>query len=107
LASTEARDPAALRDWFITACAAASGQEPTADQVLDYAAISYLLHMASLFHDDKIDGAETRRAYLSPRHLGHTRAVQAVIPVHRGAQGALAYSDLDPELINEAIELNL
>jgi geranylgeranyl pyrophosphate synthase len=94
--------------WSSSACAAASGQEPSPDQVLDVAAMFELVHMASLVHDDIIDGAVTRRGVPTPHVIwGIHRAVLAGDYLFtRANKVALAYSDLGiPELINEAIEL--
>lgn len=94
--------------WSSSACGAATGHTPPADEVLDVAALFELVHMASLVHDDIIDGATTRRGVPTPHVIwGIHRAILAGDYLFtRANKVALAYSHLGiPELVNEAIEL--
>ncbi|MGE5578862.1 MAG: polyprenyl synthetase family protein [Bacillota bacterium] len=94
--------------WSSSACAVSSGATLSPDHVLDVAALFELVHMASLVHDDIIDGAMVRRGVPTPHVIwGIHRAVLAGDYLFtRANKVALAYSDLGiPELINEAIEL--
>lgn len=94
--------------WTSLACSRASGSEPQDDDVLNVAAAFELVHMASLVHDDIIDGATERRA-LPTVHLIwgiHSAVLAGDYLFTRANKIALKYSGLGiASLVNQAIEL--
>ncbi len=90
------------------ACAVASGTPAPDDDVLDVASTFELVHLASLVHDDIIDGASERRG-MPTAHLIwgiHSAVLAGDYLFTRANKVALRYSGLGiASLVNQAIEL--
>lgn len=88
-------------------CAEACG-EHSEDAVLDVAAALELTHMASLVHDDIIDGASLRRGLPTPHLIWgvHSAVLAGDYLFTRANKVALRYAGLGiASLLNQAIEL--
>lgn len=94
--------------WASEACGAASGLAPPEDDVLTVAALFELIHMASLAHDDVIDGAATRRGVPALHVVWglHSAVLAGDYLFTRANRTALTYSRHGiPSLLSQAVEL--
>ena len=94
--------------WASEACAAVSGATPAIEDILSVAAVFELVHMASLVHDDIIDGAGTRRGVPTAHVIWglHSAVLAGDYLFTRANRVALKYSDHGiASLVNQAIEL--
>ena len=94
--------------WTSEACSAMSGATPAVDDALDVAAVFELVHMASLVHDDIIDGAAMRRGMPTAHVIWglHTAVLAGDYLFTRANRVALKYPDFGvASLVNQAIEL--
>lgn len=94
--------------WTSQACSDLSRTVPPLDDVLSVAAVFELVHMASLVHDDIIDGARMRRGMPTAHLLWglHSAVLAGDYLFTRANRTALKYSDFGvASLVNQAIEL--
>ncbi len=94
--------------WTSEACSAVDVTKPKIDDVLSVAAIFELVHMASLVHDDIIDGSAQRRGVPTVQILWglHSAVLAGDYLFTRANRAALKYESYGvASLVNQSIEL--
>lgn len=97
-----------LTVWTAGACSKTFNTRLDVHAVLNVAAAIELVHMASLVHDDVIDGARERRGMPTVHLIRglHSAVLAGDYLFTRANKAALNYHDLGiPAIINQAIEL--
>ncbi|MFT0762270.1 polyprenyl synthetase family protein [Scrofimicrobium sp. R131] len=83
----------------LTLVSAQLGQDEPRDEVIKAAVVVEMTHLASLYHDDVMDSAPTRRGVDSAQHLwGNNRAILAGDVLF--ARASLLTAELGPETVS-------